>query len=94
MIFILLVIVAIVLFFISFFLIQKQAPFLALIGDKAEQQQFLKNYGFLFILFGILAIIIGIVGNKTLAFLFLVLLILFSGVFSFTLSKKINQKEE
>lgn len=90
--FILLAIIALFLFLISFFLIKKQDPFLTLLGLKESNKEFLKLFGIIYIILGVLALITGVWNQKILSLLLLFLIILVSGIFSVLFSKKMTNK--
>lgn len=92
--FFLLIFIALVLFFISFFLIKKQLPFLALIGSNYENSRFLKKFGCLYLLFGFFAIGISFLNHKLLSISYLIFLILISGIFSIIFSTKMTSKKK
>ncbi|HIY56649.1 MAG TPA: hypothetical protein H9829_00395 [Candidatus Tetragenococcus pullicola] len=88
----LLSIVAISLLALGAMLVFRQSIFFTMIQENTANQLFLRIFGFLHLFLGLCAVIIGFLNNRNLALLFLALMLIISGVFSFLLVGKMKQK--
>ncbi|MDH6363864.1 cell division protein FtsW (lipid II flippase) [Enterococcus sp. PF1-24] len=91
MIFITMIFFALVLFLISYFLIVNPTVFLSLTGDSSENRQFLKHWGFIYIISGIASIVVSLFNNKGITLILLLAIIILSGSFSIFFSKKMKE---
>lgn len=90
MIFILLTIMAVVLFIMGIMLCVKQSIFLSLIVESSQNKTFLTVFGVIFILLGILCLFVGLLNQLEWAITFLCIMLVISGIFSFLLAKKMT----
>lgn len=83
----LLIIVAVVLFGVGYTLLKKQEFFFALIQKNEANQSLLKTYGGIYIFLGIVALFIAFLDHKTIAMLYLAVMLLVSASFSLIVAK-------
>lgn len=86
----LLSIMAIVLLTMGIMLCVKQTIFLSLITENAQNKAFLRSFGVVFIVLGILCFFIGLLNQLEWAITFLCIMLVISGIFSFLLAKKMQ----
>ena len=88
----LLSIVAISLLALGAMLVFRQNIFFTMIQENTSNQLFLRIFGFLHLFLGLCSVIVGFLNNRNLALMFLALMLIISGVFSFLLVGKMKQK--
>lgn len=84
----LLSIMAIILVVMGVMLCVKQTIFLSLITANAQNKAFLRSFGVIFIVLGILCFFVGLLNQLEWAITFLCIMLIVSGIFSFLLAKK------
>ncbi|GAA3011088.1 hypothetical protein [Tetragenococcus solitarius] len=90
MIILLLSIMAIVLFLMGMTLSVKQAVFFSLIKENRQNKTFLSVFGVIFIILSILCLFVGLFNQLEWAVVFLCIMLVISGIFSFLLAKKMS----
>ncbi|MDN6244026.1 MAG: hypothetical protein L0J39_08620, partial [Tetragenococcus koreensis] len=90
MIIILLSIMAVVLVTMGVLLYTKQAIFFSLIIENSQNRTFLRTFGIIFIILGILCLFVGFLNQLEWAITFLCGMLIVSGIFSFLLSRKMR----
>ncbi|KFN89742.1 hypothetical protein [Tetragenococcus muriaticus] len=86
----LLSIMSIILLTMGIMLCVKQTIFLSLITENAQNKAFLRSFGVVFIVLGILCFFIGLLNQLEWAITFLCIMLVISGIFSFLLAKKMQ----
>ncbi|AYW47978.1 hypothetical protein C7K38_06140 [Tetragenococcus osmophilus] len=86
----LLSIMAIILVIMGGMLCVKQTIFLSLITENAQNKAFLRSFGIVFIILGILCFFVGLLNQLEWAITFLCIMLIISGIFSFLLAKKMQ----
>ncbi|GMA47860.1 hypothetical protein [Tetragenococcus muriaticus] len=86
----LLSIMSIILLTMGIMLCVKQTIFLSLITENAQNKAFLRSFGLVFIVLGILCFFIGLLNQLEWAITFLCIMLVISGIFSFLLAKKMQ----
>lgn len=87
-------IATILLVFVSYYLLKKQSIFFALIEQSEKNQSFLQFSGVVYAFLGALGLLVVFFNQKMLAFLFLIVVILASTVFSISFAKKISATKQ
>ncbi|MBO1306692.1 hypothetical protein JZO70_10995 [Enterococcus sp. 669A] len=85
---ILMVLMAILLLFCSYYLIQKSDGLLALLAKTPANKNFLRHYGLLYAALGIVGFFIAIINHSTPSMVYIIVVILFAALFSIQLAQK------
>lgn len=90
----LMLLAAILLLFVGFYLLKKQEIFFVLVEKTEKNQKFLQFYGVAYALFGLLGLAVAFFNQRMLALLFLLLVIIISSAFSITFAKKMSSSKQ
>ncbi|GCF93248.1 hypothetical protein NRIC_11390 [Enterococcus florum] len=85
---ILMIVMAVLLFLCSYYLLQRSESLFVLIAKTKDNQRFLRYFGLLYAAFGVIGLFIAIIDHSTPSMIYLIIVILFSAVFSIQLAKK------
>lgn len=87
---ILLFLLALILLLCSYYLIKKPQGFLLLFSkeEQTESLGFLRRFGSIYLVLGVMAIIIGIMNNRTYSMMYLILLLVVAAVFALLMGAK------
>lgn len=88
------IVIAVVLFLLSYLLLKKTSPFLSLLENSQDNTKFLQTFGILFIILGALAILVSFANSRYSAILYLVFLLVISAVFGLLFSQKMTRNSE
>lgn len=91
MITILVLLFSLLLFFVGYFLLQRQAVFFALIPENQDNRDFLRTFGLLYVLGGLAGLVCIYLNKEGLTLAFLVILLLIAALFSMLFSTKMNK---
>ncbi|MEY8445961.1 hypothetical protein [Enterococcus ratti] len=81
-------ITALLLLFVSYYLLRKQSVFFVLIEKIEKNRSFLQFYGAIYSFLGILGIFVAFFNQRFIAFIYLVLVIIVASTFSITFAQK------
>ncbi|MBO0480863.1 hypothetical protein [Candidatus Enterococcus courvalinii] len=87
-------IATILLVFVSYYLFKKQSIFFVLIEPSEKNQAFLQFSGVVYAFLGALGLLVIFFNQRMLAFLFLIVVILASTIFSISFAKKISATKQ
>jgi dolichol kinase len=90
----LMLLAAILLLFVGFYLLKKQEIFFVLVEKTEKNQKYLQFYGVAYALFGLLGLVVAFFNQRMLALLFLLLVIIISSAFSITFAKKMSSSKQ
>lgn len=80
-------IAALLLLFVSYYLLKKQPIFFVLI-EETENRGYLQFYGAIYAFLGVLGIFVAFFNQRFIALAYLLLVIIVASVFSFTFARK------
>ncbi|KAF1303417.1 MULTISPECIES: hypothetical protein [Enterococcus] len=86
----LVLVVSLVLFAVSYFLLKKQEVFFALIEEKEENQSFFQSFGLAYGFLGLLGVFIAFFNHTFVTLMFLLVMLLLAAVFGIALAKKMK----
>lgn len=89
-----LAIVILLLFFVSYYLTNRQAGLLFLTGDSPKNKTFFATFGKLYFLLALIGLVVIFLNNSTWTLFYVLLLLFLSATFSIQFSKKISQKKQ
>lgn len=81
-------IAALLLLFVSYYLLKKQPIFFVLIEETEKNRSFLQFYGAIYSFLGILGIFVAFFNQRFIALTYLVLVIVVASIFSITFARK------
>ncbi|EOS7735470.1 hypothetical protein [Enterococcus hirae] len=81
-------IAALLLLFVSYYLLKKQPIFFVLIEETEKNRGYLQFYGALYAFLGVLGIFVAFFNQRFIALAYLLLVIIVASVFSFTFARK------
>ncbi|EOH77572.1 MULTISPECIES: hypothetical protein [Enterococcus] len=87
---ILLFLLALVLLICSYYLIKKPQGLLVLFSkeSKDESRSFLRQFGYVYALLGIVSIVVGIINQRTYSMMYLVILLVVAAIFALLMGSK------
>ncbi|MGL9729427.1 hypothetical protein [Enterococcus sp. DIV0756] len=87
---ILLFLLALILLFCSYYLIKKPQGLLLLFSKEmqTEARSFLRQFGIIYAVLGIMAFLVGIINNRSYSMMYLVLLLVVAAVFALLMGSK------
>ncbi|MGM0214771.1 hypothetical protein [Enterococcus sp. AZ109] len=85
---ILMLLMAVLLLFCSYYLIQKSDGLLLLLSKTSANKNFLRYYGLLYAALGIIGFFIAIIDHSTPSMIYIIVVILFAALFSIQLAQK------
>lgn len=87
---ILLFLLALVLLICSYYLIKKPQGLLVLFSKESqdESRSFLRQFGYVYALLGIVSIVVGIINQRTYSMMYLVILLVVAAIFALLMGSK------
>lgn len=85
-------IVAIALLVLGIALVFKQSIFFTMIKETPGNSIFLKSFGYVHLCLALISFVVGFMNKRSIALIFLIIMLLISGVFSLILSQKMKAK--
>lgn len=87
---ILLFLLALILLICSYYLIKKPNGLLVLFSkdSQTESRQFLRRFGSIYAVLGIMAVIVGVLDNRSYSMMYLILLLLVAAIFALLMGGK------
>ncbi|MBF8808558.1 MAG: hypothetical protein IC227_10100 [Enterococcus lacertideformus] len=81
-------IAALLLLFVSYYLLKKQPIFFVLIEETEKNHSFLQFYGAFYAFLGVLGILVAFFNQRLFALTYLILVIIVASIFSITFARK------
>ena len=87
---ILLFLLALILLICSYYLIKKPQGFLVLFSEdtQTESLSFLRQFGYIYALLGMIAILVGLINNRSYSMMYLNLLLVVAAIFALLMGSK------
>ncbi|MBO0453307.1 hypothetical protein [Candidatus Enterococcus murrayae] len=87
---ILLFVLALILLICSYYLIKKPQGLLVLFNEKmqAESRSFLRQFGYIYALLGVMGLVIGVLNQRSYSMMYLILLLLVAAIFALLMGAK------
>ncbi|MGG5371237.1 hypothetical protein [Enterococcus sp. AZ196] len=87
---ILLFVLALILLICSYYLIKKPQGLLVLFNEKmqAESCSFLRQFGYIYALLGVMGLVIGVLNQRSYSMMYLILLLLVAAIFALLMGAK------
>ena len=87
---IILFLLALVLLICSYYLIKKPQGLLVLFSKESqdESRSFLRQFGYVYALLGIVSIVVGIINQRTYSMMYLVILLVVAAIFALLMGSK------
>ena len=87
---ILLFLLALILLFCSYYLIKKPQGLLVLFSEEKqnESRSFLRQFGIIYAVLGIMAILVGLINNRSYSMMYLILLLVVAAIFALLMGSK------
>lgn len=82
---------ALLLLLVSYFLLQKQTVFFALIPENEDNQDFLRTFGLLYLIGGLAGFVFAYLGKTGFTTVYLIVTLLIAALFSILFSTKMNK---
>ena len=87
---ILLFLLALILLICSYYLIKKPQGLLVLFSEEKqnESRSFLRQFGIIYAVLGIMAILVGLINNRSYSMMYLILLLVVAAIFALLMGSK------